>query len=94
MDQKQPDWLDILKGKDDKIYSIIVLGKPDENPKSECIGFDYENLLSRFEKVIEFRKIDFRKYPLFGFLFTETDKNNFQELDRILTDNLREYIVA
>ena len=94
MNQQQPDWLDILKGKADKIYSIIVLGKPDENPKSECIGFDYENLLSRFEKVIEFRKIDFRKYPLFGFLFTETDKNNFQELDRILTDNLREYIVS
>ncbi len=49
----------------------------------------------RIEEVILLfllRKADFKKFPLFGFLFAETRKANMQELARILNSDLREYL--
>ncbi len=38
------------------------------------------------------RKIDFKKYLVFGFLFIETTVGEDQELNQILTSDLRKYI--
>jgi len=43
---------------------------------------------------LELRKIDFNKYPVFGFLFTETREDNFEELKRILDSDLSEFITV
>jgi len=60
----------------------------------EITSFNYEKLLSKFEKPIELRKIDFQKYPVFGFLFTETREDNFIELKNILDSDLNEFILT
>ena len=49
-------------------------------------------MLESFEKPMELRKIDFTKYPVFGFLFAETREDNFVELKRILDSDLTEFI--
>jgi hypothetical protein len=54
--------------------------------------FDYDSLISRFNHVIECRKTDISKYPVFGMLFTETPEDNDNELYEILTNNLKEFI--
>jgi hypothetical protein len=90
--QKTPDWKSILQGKDELIYSNIVLNNSTGAEGKNIDSFDYEKLLADFEKPIELRKTDFRKFPLFGFLFCETIKQNTQELDRILVSDLTEYI--
>jgi hypothetical protein len=90
--QQKPDWSMLLKGKDDQLYSIIVLDNSSGMSADEIINFDFNRVLKGFKNVLESRVIDFRSYPLFGFLFVETDKSNTQELSNILQSDLNEYI--
>ncbi|MBZ4684013.1 MAG: hypothetical protein PWP46_1649 [Fusobacteriaceae bacterium] len=89
---KKPNWKEILKGKENKIYSIIVL----DNSTNICVrdikNFDYNKLCLKFNKILELRKIDYNEYPLFGFLFTETEKENYKELEWILKSDLTEFV--
>jgi len=90
--QKKPNWSEVLKGKEGKLFSIIVLDNSTGIDVDEITSFNYEKLLSNFEKPIELRKIDYKKYPVFGFLFAETRENNFVELKNILDSDLNEFI--
>ncbi len=90
--QKKPDWPDILKGKEGKLFSIIVLDNSTGIDTDEIASFDYEKLLSQFEKPLELRKVDHKTYPLFGFLFTETRQDNYIELENILHSDLTEFV--
>ena len=90
--QEKPDWPEILKGKEGKLFSVIVLENSTGIDEDKIISFNYEKLLSTFEKPIELRKIDYKEYPVFGFLFTETRENNFVELKNILDSDLNEFI--
>lgn len=90
--QTRPDWPEILKGKDDKLYSIVVLDNSTGITGEKITSFDYQQLLADFEKPLELRKIDYKTYPVFAFLFTETRQDNFKELEHILDSDLRDYV--
>ena len=90
--QKKPDWEKILSDKKDELYSIVVLENSTRVSTDKVKSFDYEKLLSKFEDVLELRKTDFYKYPVFGFLFTKTKKENMKELHDILNSDLKEFI--
>ena len=90
--QQKPNWDEALKGKEGKLYSLVVLDNSTGVHVDEIIAFDFEKLLSTFEKPMELRKIDHKEYSVFGFLFTETRADNFAELKRILDSNLSEFI--
>ena len=92
MQQKEPDWKSLFQGKADLIYSNIVLNNSTGKRGKEIQSFDYDKLLSGFNKPLELRITDFRKFPLFGFLFAETHVSNLQELMRILNSDLKIYI--
>lgn len=86
----RPDWDSLLKGKEDRIYSFIVLNPP-ACLKSEDV-FYYDRLCASFGKVLELRPIDYHTGPVFGFLFTETKALDRAELDHILRSDLTEYL--
>ncbi len=90
--QQQPDWEQLLQEKEGKLFSLIVLDNSTGTDGSRIQSFDYDKLLVGFEKVLELRKIDYKSYPVFGFLFTETRKENFSELQYILDSDLKEFI--
>ncbi|NOY24201.1 MAG: ATP-grasp domain-containing protein, partial [Acidobacteria bacterium] len=92
--QNRPDWNKILKNKEGKLYSIIVLDNSTGIEGNRIAAFNYDLLLSNFEKPLELRKIDYKEYPVFGFLFTETKEEKFFELERILKSDLNEYITV
>ena len=92
--QKRPDWTKILKNKKGKLYSIIVLDNSSGIEGIQIASFDYDLLLSKFEKPLELRKIDYKEYPVFGFLFAETKEENIFELERILKSDLKEFITV
>ena len=89
---EKPDWSEIFKGKEGKLFCIIVLDNSTGVDVDEITSFNYEKLLSKFEKPMDLRKIDFHEYPVFGFLFTETREDNFIELKNILDSDLNEFI--
>jgi hypothetical protein len=90
--QNKPDWPEILKDKAGKLYSIIILDNSTGISPDRISSFDYDRLWSDFENPLELRKFDYKKYPIFGFLFTETNQENQLELKQILDSDLREYI--
>ena len=90
--QQRPDWPAVLKDKEDKLYAIIVLDNSTGVAGEKITNFDYDALLANFDTPLDLRKINYRQYPVFGFLFTETKKERFTEIQTILSSDLREYI--
>ena len=90
--QQKPDWGNLLAGKEGKLFGIVVLDNSTGVAISQIKSFDYDKLLSKFDKPLELRKIDFQQYPVFGFLFVETAEDNFIELQNILNSDLREFV--
>ena len=92
--QIKPNWPEILKDKEGKLFSIVILDNSTGIDVDEITSFDYRKLLSKFENPIELRKLNYREYPVFGFLFTETSEDNIVELKRILDSDLREFVTT
>jgi hypothetical protein len=92
----EPDWREILKEYNresgDRTYCLLIAKKPDDIKTADIEAFDYESFVSRFEMPLELRKLDYRQYPVFAFLFTETGNSNWGEIDNFLKSDLKEYI--
>ena len=71
----------------------IIIEFSDLTP-AEIEKFDYEALANDFGKPIRIRALDIGTYPLFGFVFAQTDPDNQKELHDILNSDLREYILV
>ncbi len=92
--QQRPNWDEILKDKAGKLYSVIVLDNATGVAGNKITAFDYDLVLSRFERPLDLRKIDHREYPVFGFIFAETREENFAEIEAILKSDLTEFITV
>lgn len=92
LEQLEPEWDEILEGKEGNNFCLVILNRSAEIYSKSVKSFDYEKLLSDFEKPLELRKADHKNYGLFGYLFTETKDCNWNEIEKILTSDLREYI--
>ena len=92
LQQLEPDWNKILEGKEGKNFCLVILNRSAELDSKSVNSFDYEKLLSDFEKPLELRKVDQEKYGLFGYIFTETKDSSWSEIERILKSDLKEYI--
>jgi hypothetical protein len=90
--QQAPEWDRILAGQSDRVCALLVLDKPGDVPAERIAAFDYDQLLARFEKPLELRRIDYQEYPVFGFLIVETRPENMAELEAILLSDLKEFI--
>jgi len=90
--QKKPDWVEVLRGKEGKLFSLIVLDNSTGINVNDITAFDFDKLLSNFEKPMELRKINYKEHSVFGFLFTETREDNFSELKYILDSDLAEFV--
>ena len=73
---------------------MIVLDNSTGVDGDDIISFDYEKLSSTFKNVLELRVIDYKQYPVFGFLFVETREDSFQELSQVLHSDLSEFIAT
>lgn len=91
--QKRPDWDKLLSDDSGKLYSLVALNNTTGLSSDLIESFDYDKLASMFEKPLEVRKWDFRENPLFGFLVTETERGNIEELEYILRSDLSEFVV-
>ena len=93
-ENKKPDWETIFKGKENKIFSVVILDNNSGILPSDILEFKYHDLANDFEKPVLIRELDINNYPVFGFAFIETTASNKKELMEILTSDLRKYIVT
>ncbi|HII93473.1 MAG TPA: ATP-grasp domain-containing protein [Methanosarcina sp.] len=92
MEQLEPDWDKVLADREGKSFCLVMLNKSEDLDLKEVKSFNYEKLLSDFEKPLELRKADHEKRGYFGYMFTETRDSNWSEIERILKSDLEEYI--
>ena len=90
--QETPDWPALLEGKEGKLFSLVVLENSTSIPGDRIQSFDYEKVWAMFENPLELRKIDFKEYPVFGFLFAETRAGRERELGNVLNLDLNELV--
>ena len=83
IERKKPDWEDIFELKSEREFAIAILEKRELVP--ENVVFDYEKLSASLTSLVKLRPINYRKQPLFAFLFLETSESNAKELDFLLT---------
>ena len=88
-----PDWDVLLRDKENKTYNIIVLDNSTGYSGEEIEDFNEQKLLVQFDEILDYRPVDFRKYPLFGFLFVETNIDSSEAVEAILRSNLKEYLL-
>ena len=91
-ESSQPDWPDIYREKENKIFSIIVLNNSTGYDPEAIESFDYQLLEQEFSNPLLIRRMDVSDFGVFGFVFAETDPENEAELERILVSDLRKYI--
>jgi hypothetical protein len=92
--QQAPDWDTLLRGKENKLYSVVILDNSTGKTAAEIKSFDYDACLTHFEKPLELRKIDYHRHGIFAFLFVETRADATAELDYILHSRLNEFITC
>lgn len=87
----RPNWDEILKGKDGLTYTMLLISGGVNEPGA---GFDYDELLGHFRKVLALRKTDFSKLSTFGFLFTEIHEADWErEAGWFLNCNLNDFVL-
>jgi len=91
-EDKKPDWETILSQKGDEVYSIVVLDNSTGVDAEDIQAFDYKKILAQFHKPLDLRKIDYKEYPVFGFVFVETKPSEFDEIEAILKSDMTEFI--
>lgn len=89
---KEPEWSEILQGMDQKVFSLVLVDLPKELQGEHIKSFNYTAVSAKFSKVLELRKIDFHKYPIFAFMFIESLASS-NELEMALKMDFKEFAV-
>lgn len=92
MDGAAPDWEKAFAGREDREFGLVVLDNDTGVAPRDVAGFDYEALLAHFSRPLHLARMDYRRFPLFGFLFVETPEADRRETDWILRAKLREFL--
>ncbi|MEJ2383697.1 MAG: ATP-grasp domain-containing protein [Xanthomonadales bacterium] len=92
MNGARPDWRQAFAGRADREFGLVVLDNDTGIAPRAIRDFDYDALLARFSKPLHLNRMDYRRFPLFGFLFVETPEADRSELDWILRAGLREFV--
>ena len=88
----KPDWDQLIKRDPDGVYALVVLNNSTGVPDDEITSFNYDALLRSVQEPLELRKMEFSKYPLFGFLMCKVPEGDLSELERLLHSDLKEFI--
>ncbi len=88
--QQKPDWAQIIQEKGDRYFGITVAEIPPHIDREQIDHIDYGHFEQMFSHILDIRKIDYRMYPVFAFVFSETKE--MSELKRLLHLDLTEFI--
>jgi len=94
LNNKKPNWTEIFRNRLKNQYNLIVLDNNSGLKETDIESFNYNLLLKDFKKPLNLRKVDYKQYAVFGFLFTETHIGEDDELKNILTSDLKKYIIV
>ena len=90
MNQIKPNWNEILTNSQRGVYYFSMAEVPDGLDKTKIKSFNYDKFLANFSNILEVRRINPKKNPLFAIIFGSTQ--NKEEIKEILQLNTKDYI--
>jgi len=88
MRDEEPDWAAAFSGREGNELGLIVLDNSTGIAGEDIEFFDYEELLAGFSKPLHLAKMDFNRFPMFGFLFAEIAPGQQEEFRQVLENDL------
>ena len=90
MNDKKPDWKNILDNKGDELYYFLSAEVPSSLDKNKIKSVNYDKFIACLESPLEIRKTDYKTKPLFAIVFGKS--KNINEINKILKMDLGEFI--
>ncbi|MGL1863397.1 MAG: ATP-grasp domain-containing protein [Pseudodesulfovibrio sp.] len=90
----RPDWPTILQGKEDAACAMVVGDVPPEIDRATIVKIDYDQFCTLFDTVLELREIDYNAYPVFAFVFANTDLRGIEALKTTLATDFNRFIIT
>lgn len=92
MEGTAPDWPAICAARQGKVYAMVIGDIAASVDRANIASVDHAAFLKAFSKPLELRKIDYREYPVFAFVFAEVERENMDELKRLLPADFGVYL--
>lgn len=92
LEDTAPDWDRILEQHAGEATGLVIADFPGTIDRSAIESVDYEAYLARFSAPLELRPTDFRRQPVFAFLFTRVPASDLSELHEVLHADLTPYL--
>ncbi|VVS94202.1 ATP-grasp domain-containing protein [Desulfoluna spongiiphila] len=89
--KKKPDWDAVLEKAGTDTFAMAVIERP--TPLRDDQVFDYDKLGKEITSVLCMRKMDYRTFPMYAFLFFSVSKETEHELDTLLTLDPEAFVV-
>lgn len=93
LNNSAPQWNVITHGMSDDAFGIVILENSTGIPASSIASFNCKAALENFSDILEVREINYREYPIFCIVFVRIRPENFNEIDTILQEDLKKYLV-
>ncbi len=90
LNQKKPNWENILKDKDNSYYYFTMADIPSMIKNEEIKNIDYEKYLKNISNPLVVRKIDYKNNPVFAIVFAKCD--SLDEIKNILKLKMEDFI--
>jgi len=88
--EEVPDWHENFKGKETSQYNVTIASHNINPNKVENV--DYKAFEAGFSNLLHMHKIDYHKYPVFAFAFSEVVEENKSETEYFLKSNMHEFM--
>ncbi len=88
---ERPDWLEILKRSDDRVYGFCCMELPVDIMKQDLHSFDHEALKERFTDILEYRNVESSDDQMLSVVFFRT--SSMEEVHDLLHVELNPYII-
>jgi len=92
LEDVRPDWPRVLEKRRGRACGLVVADIPSDVPGESIESVDYDAFLSRFSGPLDLRRTDFKRHPVFAFLFVEVPEDDMSELRDVLHADLRQYL--
>lgn len=88
-----PHWPSIREQRQGSVWAIVVADLPAHLDRTRIRDVDYSAFLQQFSAPLELRKVDWRTYSVFAFLFARVPSGQLQELRAMLGQDLQRYLI-
>lgn len=90
---QRPDWPRLLETRAGVTTAMTIGDVPEDVDRKAMTGYDHDAFAALFDKVLELRDIDWKKYPVFALAFSQTANANVPELFNILREDFRKLLL-